>query len=106
MQVPLANQVKFSSNPELSTQVKIDRAIGNWGLPSQNVCHYQDLAGQDEVFEARYLDKGHEPTSEEINYRLNECKRFRRAYKNGLHYRGWGNEVNYENQASYLTARQ
>ena len=100
LQVPLANQVKFSSNPELSTQDKVTRAASNWGLPSQNVCHYQDLAGQDEYFEARYLDKGHEPTPEEINYRLNECERFRRAYKNGLHYPGWGNEVGYEHQAS------
>ena len=61
-------------------------------LPSESVCHFQDLATGDEFVEARYLKKGHQPTPDELCYRLNECERFRRDFKWGEIYLGYGNE--------------
>ena len=60
LQIPLANHVKFGSNPELSKScVHMNRQVTTNQLPSKSVCHFQDLATGDEFVEARYLEKGH-----------------------------------------------
>ena len=93
LQVPLANQVKFGSNPELSKScIHINRQVAANQLPSKSVCHFQDLSTGDEFVEARYLEKGHQPTPVELCYRLNESERFRRDFKSGEIYPGYGNE--------------
>ena len=93
LQIPLANQVKFGSNPELSKScVHVNRQAAANQLPSKSVCQFQDLAIGDDFVEARYLEKGHKPTPDELCYRLNECERFRRDFKWGEIYPGYGNE--------------
>ena len=43
LQVPLANQVKFGSNQELSKScMHINRQVAANQLPSNSVCHFQD----------------------------------------------------------------
>ena len=42
--------------------------------------------------EARYLEKGHQPTPDELCYRLNECEIFRRDFNLEEIYPSYGNE--------------
>ena len=74
-------------------------------LQSESVCHYTDCAGTDNLpevhVEARYFDKGQKPTDEEVVKRHNECERFRRAFKAGTIYPGYGNEENSHNRGGY-----
>ena len=74
-------------------------------LQSESVCHYTDCAGTDNLpevqVEARYFDKGQKPTDEEVIKRHNECERFRRAFKAGTIYPGYGNEENSHNRGGF-----
>ena len=109
---PISSQLRSNSTPNLTALGKATVNSHDVGkqLQSESVCHYADLECdiplEDVDVMPRYFEKGYKPTAEELGYRANDTERFKRDFKFGKIWSGYGNDPEWPGRQQSYTGNR